>query len=131
MNDGTTYTGGGQPYGARGDMILSNQPLYHRHPACHRDCRYGEVLSTCNSLQGLINQMTLQIHKRKVQEDSMSQAIWCDPGAHAFSAKDPGRRRLSGTSQDPDTGEEVTEVYDMCSQHSVKLVAEPKAISGK
>ena len=31
------------------------------------------------------------------EQESMSQAIWCDKGDHAFSAKDPGREHYTST----------------------------------
>lgn len=42
----------------------------------------------------------------------MSQALWCDPGNHAFSSLDENRRRM--TSEDAH-GDSIT--VDICSEH--------------
>lgn len=46
---------------------------------------------------------------------SMSQALWCDQGGHAFSERDPGRQRISVTVLD-DNGDEQQEARDLCGE---------------
>jgi hypothetical protein len=48
--------------------------------------------------------------------NSMSQALWCDNGGHAFSERDPGRQRISVATIDPDTEREVMESRDFCGE---------------
>lgn len=128
MNDGTVYTGGGQAYWTAGDKVVTNHPLYYRHPSCGTDCQYGSALNACVQLQELNDRLVGTLHKMTERKEAMSQAIWCDPGAHAFSAKDKGRRKYTETIQD-ENGREQTETYDVCSIHNVKMVAEPQAIA--
>jgi hypothetical protein len=44
---------------------------------------------------------------------SMSQAMWCDQGGHAFSERDPGRQRITVAVLDDD-GAEQEETRDLC-----------------
>lgn len=48
----------------------------------------------------------------------MSGALWCDPGGHAFSERDPGRQRITVNELDPETGEDVTDFRDYCGYHA-------------
>jgi hypothetical protein len=52
---------------------------------------------------------------RKV-EQSMSQAIWCDKGGHAFSAKDPDKEHYTSTRSVPNGNvvQQVTAELDIC-----------------
>lgn len=45
----------------------------------------------------------------------MSQALWCDAGEHAFSARDPKREHWQRTLRGDD-GEEIQIPWDVCSQ---------------
>lgn len=57
----------------------------------------------------------------------MSQALWCDHGGHAFSERDPGRRRISMAVLDEDTEQERTESRDFCGECAEKSgIAEPR-----
>ncbi len=47
----------------------------------------------------------------------MSQAIWCDPGDHAFSAKDPDAQQFERRYKDPDSGDTITDVINVCGAH--------------
>lgn len=44
---------------------------------------------------------------------SMSAALWCDQGGHAFSERDPGRQRISVSTLDDDE-REVNLTKDFC-----------------
>lgn len=44
----------------------------------------------------------------------MSSALWCDRGEHAFSARDIKRTRITQTTVDPDSGQEVNVPMDIC-----------------
>lgn len=52
----------------------------------------------------------------------MSQALWCDEGEHAFSARDKGRREITITGYDED-GDETSERFLACSEHIPKRQA--------
>jgi hypothetical protein len=47
----------------------------------------------------------------------MSQALWCDPGDHAFSAKDPDAQQFERKYKDPESGEIRTDVINVCGVH--------------
>ena len=49
----------------------------------------------------------------------MSKALWCDPGSHAFSDRDPGRQHISRTLINSE-GDEVTEPWDICGPHAAE-----------
>lgn len=50
---------------------------------------------------------------------SMSQALWCDQGGHAFSERDAGRQRIAVQVLDDD-GVEQSETRDLCSECAEK-----------
>lgn len=50
--------------------------------------------------------------------DNMSRAMWCDPGGHAFSERDPGRQRITIQVLD-ENGDEQTEFRELCGEHAV------------
>lgn len=47
----------------------------------------------------------------------VSQALWCDQGDHAFSARDPKAEHWERQATDPDSGKKVTVPWDVCGQH--------------
>jgi hypothetical protein len=49
---------------------------------------------------------------------NMSQALWCDAGDHAFSARDIEKKHGEWTVYDANLGKEVTEPYDTCGKHA-------------
>lgn len=88
--------------------------LEWRHSNCAMRCQLGTELARL---------------QQKVQEaeqliggmSAMSQALWCDPGDHAFSGRDPERSRYTRTHVDPATGDEKVEVFDTCGEHALKV----------
>lgn len=68
----------------------------------------GRVKRLEMAIQALSQNLSTLAERTK----TMSGALWCDPGDHAFSANDPDRRRI--TSEDAN-GE--TMAVDMCGQH--------------
>lgn len=73
----------------------------------------------------------LQEEKEEVSEQ-VSQAIWCDKGGHAFSAKDPDREHYTSTRnvQDGQIVKQVTAELDICGPCSKEVVLfEPPAIT--
>ena len=59
----------------------------------------------------------------------MSQALWCDPGDHAFSSKDSSKREFVGRYTDPEKGE-IEEVINVCGEHLSESFrsAQPSAV---
>jgi len=55
-----------------------------------------------------------ELHREAQQ--IMSQALWCDQGAHAFSARDPGRQEWVVREYDDDAGAMVEETRTACSE---------------
>lgn len=47
----------------------------------------------------------------------MSTALWCDPGDHAYSAKDPDQNQFERRYTDPKTREEKYETVNVCGAH--------------
>lgn len=47
--------------------------------------------------------------------ETVSQALWCDAGEHAFSARDPKRENWQRTMRNEE-GEEVTVPWDVCGE---------------
>jgi hypothetical protein len=46
----------------------------------------------------------------------MSQALWCDRGGHAFSDRDPGRKRVAVAGLDDDGNEQDAQYEDICGE---------------
>jgi hypothetical protein len=85
--------------------------VYRAQPYCMNDgCMVGKAT-------GLLEQA-----RRIVEEGSrgsMSAALWCDQGGHAFSERDPGRQRIRVSVLDDDETE--TEVAkDFCGDCAAK-----------
>lgn len=78
----------------------------HAHPICEgTGCQMAKSHEVASIAMAAIREMGV---------GSMSQALWCDHGGHAFSERDPGRRRISMAVLDEDTGQEKTEMRDFC-----------------
>jgi hypothetical protein len=77
--------------------------------------------------------------QRALQEgrrDTMSTALWCDQGGHAFSERDPGRQRISVATLDPETDRETQITKDFRGQCATaaglnaRRVTRPPALDG-
>lgn len=65
----------------------------------------------------LCNQMLAEKKETERKKREVSQALWCDRGEHAFSAKDRGKMRVTVTIVNND-GEDVDEIQDVCGKHA-------------
>lgn len=63
-----------------------------------------------------ISSFTSPPPKIEKETQHMSQALWCDKGAHAFSAKDPDREHYTSTRnvKDGNIVTQVTAELDIC-----------------
>jgi hypothetical protein len=85
--------------------------VYRADPACLRSgCMLGSAAGLLQQARDIIEQ-----HGR----GSMSAALWCDQGGHAFSERDPGRQRISvNTLDDNETETQVSK--DFCGDCAAK-----------
>lgn len=71
---------------------------------------------------------------QKEEEPHMSQALWCDKGGHAFSAKDPDKEHYTSTRSVPNGNlvQQVTAELDICGPctKDVVLFEAPQITSG-
>ncbi len=87
-----------------------------RPHACRDGCQLAQAQNTLAQAQTLIAQAE-QMRGRTINgEITMSQALWCDAGEHAFSARDPKREHWQRTVWDGDD-RQVEIPWDVCSQH--------------
>jgi hypothetical protein len=75
------------------------------HPACREGCQMKTAQEIADTSAMILSQMG---------RSSMSAAMWCDQGGHAFSERDPGRRRITMNVLDEETGREITDTRDVC-----------------
>ncbi len=64
-------------------------------------------------------QAALEASKRLMRADengarTLSAAMWCDMGAHAYSASDPKAEMWTKKVRDPETGQWVERMLDVC-----------------
>jgi hypothetical protein len=84
----------------------------HAHAQCQDGgCQFARAA-------GLLTQAGEALQKGK--RDSMSQALWCDQGGHAFSERDPGRQRLTVDVLNDETGQEESDYRDLCGECAEK-----------
>lgn len=85
--------------------------VYRAQPSClSGGCVVGQAA-------GLLEQA-----RRIVEEgsrNSMSAALWCDQGGHAFSERDPGRQRIKVSVLDDDETE-IEVAKDFCGACAAK-----------
>jgi hypothetical protein len=58
---------------------------------------------------------------RTANGEIVSQALWCDQGGHAFSARDPKSEHWARTVTDPKTGEKAEVPWDVCGLHMAAI----------
>lgn len=75
--------------------------------ACRAGCQLSQALSIARATENIISGLG---------RNSMSQALWCDQGGHAFSERDPGRQRISVDVLNEDTEEIESETRDLCGE---------------
>jgi hypothetical protein len=57
---------------------------------------------------------------KNARGEIVSQALWCDQGGHAFSARDPQAEHWERQAKDKD-GATVTIPWDVCGEHMTAL----------
>ena len=78
------------------------------HPGCESGgCQFGRGMAVAEQAMEIVNAMG---------KESMSQALWCDQGGHAFSERDPGRQRITIDVLDEDTDREIKVSKDYCGE---------------
>lgn len=85
-------------------------------PRAHAACAAGGCqFAAAQEIVATAEQIAAQMGR-----SGMSQALWCDQGGHAFSERDPGRKRISMDTLDDDSGDLVKESRDFCGECAVK-----------
>ena len=78
-------------------------------PACaDGHCRLAQAREVLGQAETMNNRL---LKEKKLMDEAA--ALWCDSG-HAFSARDPGRKRLTVTVVNTDTNEEETQMRQFC-----------------
>lgn len=84
---------------------MNDAYVYGADPACAGgQCMIGSARAFLVQAQQAIEQTS---------RSSMSVALWCDQGGHAFSERDPGRQRIKVNTLD-DNEVEVEVTKDFC-----------------
>lgn len=76
---------------------------------CQPGCKLAEARKLLAQAQKLAG--------RTAEGEIVSQALWCDQGEHAFSARDPKAEHWERQGTDPATGKKVTVPWDVCGTH--------------
>lgn len=65
--------------------------------------------------------------REEIRQKMTNVALWCD-GGHSFSARDKGRKSITVTSSDEETGEEDSQTRQFCGgcTPTTELLAEPR-----
>lgn len=91
------------------------------------------VTDRCHLTEGLsrLQEAGQLIERLRAEKTTMEQtaALWCDAG-HAFSARDRGRKRITVTVQDEETGDDVKEDRQFCGQCEVTTALVSKPLLG-
>jgi hypothetical protein len=99
-------TGPGYRYG--GPQFESQRPRTESH---------NQLLQA----QQILDQARQEAERARQYRDEarrlMSRALWCDPGDHAYSAKDPDQNQFERKYRDPETQEEKSETVNVCGAH--------------
>jgi len=85
-------------------------------------CQYRAKIQEA---QGLVDAAAAMIGGIK----KMSQALWCDHGEHAFSERDPGRKRVQETTLVD--GEERYQTADVCGPCNREVEATREAVRAR
>lgn len=80
--------------------------VFGAHPGCtQHGCQFGQGMQIATQAAEAVKAMG---------KESMSAALWCDQGGHAFSERDPGRQRITVDVIDEDTEIETKVTKDFC-----------------
>ncbi len=89
---------------------------------CAGGCKLAEARKLLASAQKLVG--------RTAEGAIVSQALWCDQGGHAFSARDPKAEHWERQGQN-DKGEKITIPWDVCGEHMAAINARMAAIEAE
>lgn len=90
-------------------MSVFDETDWRRVPkACMDGCQLTEARKLLVTAERLVGRTT--------EGKTVSQALWCDQGDHAFSARDPKSEHWERQVKN-DKGENVTVPWDVCGQH--------------
>jgi len=78
-------------------------------------CQLGKAAEQLAQAEQLVRQA-----RAIAMEGKMNQALWCDSGGHAFSARDPGRQEIMINVLADDGETEVQDARTMCGQCAEK-----------
>jgi hypothetical protein len=91
--------------------VAADGYVYDADAAClSGGCMIGGARSLLNQARQVIEQTS---------RSSMSAALWCDQGGHAFSERDPGRQRIRVNVLD-DNEQETEVAKDFCGDCAAK-----------
>lgn len=95
----------------------------YAHEKCRDsgECQLSAALRLLGEQQALNGKLITAYREKK-----MSGSEWCDLGGHAFSAKDPARKRLAVTSFDEHGQPTDTDTYEACGVHASSLPQQRK-----
>ena len=80
-------------------------------------CKDGCQLSQARAMLAQAEKLVGRTKEGKI----MSQALWCDQGQHAFSARDPKSEHWERQATDPKTGEKIVVPWDVCGDHMAAI----------
>lgn len=75
---------------------------------CKAGCKLAEARALLAAAEKLVG--------KTIKGETVSQALWCDQGGHAFSARDPKSEHWTREVKN-DKGEIVSVPWDVCGQH--------------
>jgi len=81
--------------------------------ACADGCMLAQARQMLATAQKLVG--------RTANGEIVSQALWCDQGGHAFSARDPKSEHWERQVTDPKTHEKTTIPWDVCGEHMAQI----------
>lgn len=84
-------------------------------------CQLGRAGQLAHEARAMLDQAVNE------KRETMSGALWCDLGEHAFSSRDRKRTTYKISTLDEETGEPITDERVACGQHSIALKAAPPA----
>jgi hypothetical protein len=93
-------------------LMLNQGSWQDPAPPCREVCQLARAQVLYSQAQRLAEQMGRDRDGRI----TMSKALWCDAGEHAFSARDPRREHWQRTVFDGEGGE-VQIPWDVCGPH--------------
>jgi len=94
---------------------------YYRGPGYERERPRTESHNQLLQAQQILDEARQEAEQARQYRDEarrlMSQALWCDPGKHAYSAKDPDAQQFERRYRDTATAEPMRDVINVCGEH--------------